>query len=448
MNIQSRILLSLFVLVYAFVFNLGYETVESIVHEYTGLYYAPPPLPYLIGCYLLCTMPCAWIPLKIVFPSQVIYYWLYLTIVVPVMFVPFHVLDLPASEIIWFPVSILVAFFLLRFVYLLPLLKLPKTNLTERSFESVLIFLAVFCGLFLAFTNGFNFNLAFEDVYERRLDARDGIAGGSLVGYLSAIFARCIGPIAIGYGLGTGRVLMLSLGIGVSFASFVLAGEKTLLFLPLFLLCIGIGITLFRDYLLHAMLVGATVLFLGAMAEYYLFDSTTLSAYGTRRVFVVPAHLSAYYWEYFGHDGFAYFARGIVGRITGASGEMLSPAQSIGAAYFGTADANANANVWASGYAELGVVGIFIMTLVMGVTMRLLDSLISPRFFVTGCLIAGCFALAWAEGAYQTSLLSSGVAPTLAILYLMNARPQKTFKLEKHPHEMLATSRVATSTVS
>ena len=157
-----------------------------------------------------------------------------------------------------------------------------------------------------------------------------------------------------------------------------------------------------------------------SICEYMMLDGAGMSAHGSRRVLFVPAHLTSYYWEYYSGHPYAFFSNGIVARLFGTGG-ILTPSETIGLAYFGTADSNANANLWASGFADMGFPGMLLVTIAAGCIFRVVDSLTQPRTFLTASLIMSAVAIVWAEGALQTSLLSGGVFPILIMFYVYSS---------------------------
>jgi hypothetical protein len=149
-----------------------------------------------------------------------------------------------------------------------------------------------------------------------------------------------------------------------------------------------------------------------------LYSYTGLAYAPPSSLFVVlgfaMALLPSNYWEYFSSHPHNDFAGGSTGRLLG-SPAGLSASQTIGLNYFGTSEANANANIWMSAFFEAGYAGMLVVTICAGVLLKLFDGMLrhSPLF---GAMVVACMATAWAEGAFQTSLLSRGVAPTLVVL--------------------------------
>ena len=80
---------------------------------------------------------------------------------------------------------------------------------------------------------------------------------------------------------------------------------------------------------------------------------------------------------------------------------------------------DANANLWADGFANFGFAGMFAATFGLGVTMIILNSFGRDRDLrVTGS-IAGVMAFPLANSALLTTLLTHGLGLALFLLWLL-----------------------------
>lgn len=403
---------------YAWLLNLDYATVEAPIFGYTGLVLDPPPRMFVSLGYLMAAVPVLWLPLELRAPSQVAYWWLYVVVVVPLMFVPYHVLG-GSWEVLPLPGMIIGLFALLGSFYWVPQIRIPVVHLDSRTFTIGWATVAVVSAVFLAVVVGFRFELP-TDVYELRMSARETTPNASLAAYVAALTQRCIAPVSLAIGIGSRRPLFVVLGLAAALSTFGLAGEKTLLASPVFMLVIGALCVWFRRSFGLVLIVILMAVLATNIYEYAVLDGGVLSAYGPRRVLFVPAHLTSYYWQYYSENPHAFFSNGIVARLF-ATGDILTPSETIGLAYFGTPDMNANANMWASGFADMGYLGMVLVTVAAGGIFRFIDSLAQPLTFLTASLIMGAIGIVWAEGAFQTSLLSAGVVPTVIVFYLYSS---------------------------
>jgi hypothetical protein len=411
---HRRLLLLCLCVTYASLFVLSYKWVESPLYSYTGLVYAPPPTQFVLLGFAMALLPAGCLPISFRRPSHVVYWWLYLVVIVPCMFVPYHVLSKPPLHVMLLPTTLLAMFLLLLLFDQLPAIILPRIGVPWPWFYWGLGLLGFVCiGWTLTMQNPLAAELHW-DSHELRMSARNSLPGGTLNAYMTAAIQSCVGPILVAYGIARRRPGWWCLGLATAFFSVCIAGEKTLLVLPFLMLVVGYAADRFGRYFGVILTCGAIVLVAAAMLEYTIYQTSNISGYGSRRVLVVPAHLTAYYWEYFSSHPQNYFASGAIARLLGSTAD-LTPSQMIGLAYMGTSAANANANIWASAFAEAGYTGMLIVTICAGALLKLFDGMLrhSP---VCGVMIVTCIATAWAEGALQTSLLSRGVAPMFVIL--------------------------------
>jgi hypothetical protein len=424
-----RIVLLCLCAVYASLFRLSYEWVESPLYSYTGLAYSPPSSQFVVLGFAMALLPALFLPVAFGRPSHIVYWWLYLVLIVPSMFVPYHVLSQPSLNVAILPCTLLALFVLLLLFDRLPDIALPRIGIPLPWFYRGLILVGLVCVGWILTTQTAPTSGGIYDSHELRMSARDVLPGGSWAAYLIATIQHCIGPILVAYGIARRRPVLWCLGLAVAFCCFCIAGEKTLLALPCLMLAVGYTADRFGRYFGIVLTCGVIALVAAAILEYRVYETSTVSAYGSRRVLVVPAQLTTYYWEYFSSHPHNYFAGGSIGRMLGRPA-TLNASQTIGLNYFGTSEANANANIWMSAFSEAGYAGMVVVTICAGVLLKFFDGILrhSPIF---GSMIVACMATAWAEGAFQTSLLSRGVAPTLVVLLFVPvtlALPKKCCK--------------------
>src|SRR5207249_3383875 len=93
-----------------------------------------------------------------------------------------------------------------------------------------------------------------------------------------------------------------------------------------------------------------------------------------RRAIDVPGQLTAYYFDYFSAHPTYGLSHSVLGWLGGGPYSVTPPAL-IASVYFGRPDANANANLWADGFANFGLAGILIVTLLLVALLWFADSI-------------------------------------------------------------------------
>jgi hypothetical protein len=166
--------------------------------------------------------------------------------------------------------------------------------------------------------------------------------------------------------------------------------------------------------------VAASCLVSSAIAEFLLLDSDLLANFLVRRQFVFPGVLTHYYWEFFSSHPHVLMSDSFLSWLIEPRYEM-NVSRLMGGELFGSFDCNANANLWASGFAHFGYPGVFGVSIVAACLMWPVDRLADSGRFVMASIFAAEMAFVWTNGALHTSLLSNGLAVTLLFLYFFPA---------------------------
>jgi hypothetical protein len=438
----NRVAIILACCTYFFALNWSYLEVDSLLYSNLGFLYASAPFKVFLTAMAMAILPALWLPCELRCPSQVCYWMIYLCVVVPAMFLPYHVLNYHAvSEIIALPLSIVACFAMLGLCYRLPPIRVSPPDANPQLAIGLITCAAILLICLVVYISGLQFSLSLDDAYDRRMDARETVAGGSLRSYAVATLSHSFGPLLIAIGYVRRNVLSFAVGITGAVCIFSLAGTKTDIAMPVFLFALLWLITRYRRNFGVAIALSATLLVALSVFQVLLFDRNDLSVYFVRRQIFCPGLLTCFYWDYFSTGEYIYFSdsflRSVVPQQYG-----LPMARLIGEAYFGSAEANANANVWASAFANLGYAGMFGFTGLLGLLFRLIDSIAERSDFLVAALMCGMFGLTWTNGGLQTSLLSNGVFVSLIALYfLQSSGPASVGSLPSLPSAASAAPR-------
>src|SRR5262249_1743147 len=96
---QQRLLLVGGIAAYIACFHWMYVHYLYPEWGYFGFDYNPPATKYLVLAWVLSLLPSFWMPIKLTRPSQLAYWVLYITTIIPSMFVPLFMAIDPAAEI-------------------------------------------------------------------------------------------------------------------------------------------------------------------------------------------------------------------------------------------------------------------------------------------------------------------------------------------------------------
>ncbi|WP_256421600.1 hypothetical protein [Halobellus rarus] len=288
----------------------------------------------------------------------------------------------------------------------------PSLPINIYNLTTLLLSFSIFIGLWLLIQNGLPQLTALDlrDVYEVRGTT---IYGGTLFVYLVSWQAKVVNPFLIAYGITNKKYMVGLVAFCLQLGTYLYTSHKIYLF--------SIGLVVLLIWILFEGSVSLTlskVLSISVVSSYivYLFsDLLIIPSIMIRRVFFLPPKAQTHYYDYFSENEFAYFSMSRVGFFIDEVYEESLPTI-IGREYF--SGASANAAYFADGYAQLGLLGILIVSIVLGFVLLIANSMIdSTDPIATTAVIIPFFSLI--NSALTTTLLTHGlvVGIALAILY-------------------------------
>jgi len=267
----------------------------------------------------------------------------------------------------------------------------------------------------------------FTEVYDVRAAYKETLAEESFIGirWLLYIFNPFL--IIIGY-LDKDKRLLLVLGFIGEFMIYSTAGFKTALFIGfiiVFFLYISSKYNLLKKFS-QLVLYSIIVIFVFAMIGDLFFFSeedsykNILTSLTVRRNFIVPGFLTGHYYDFFSNNPKAYMAgHKIFGILVGYKSDYSESIQTlIGTHIFGREELNANVNIWADAYANFGLLGMLITTIVLFIFLLFYDNLskgLDPRLSFT--LLIGPLAF-FSNSALFTSIFGHGAIWVIILIYL------------------------------
>jgi hypothetical protein len=420
------------VLAYLLLLLWCYRDVISPAYSYAGLWYYDLEPEYLFAAVLLTLVPVFILPTRITRPSDYASWFLYLAVVLPASFVPPLVVPNRESELT-VVTTLVFAYLIFELVRCRKTLKLPYFQIDDTAFRCILPLVLVIIATAIFAHANFSVNLSFgESIYQRRLAARQVVGEWSPLAYLNN-FAVGIGvPFLSALFLIHRDWLSLPVLVYVVVAVFSFDGEKAALFDPILFLCVGwlslrhwnrgpMFTTPPRPSVFY-LLAGFLAVLVFSLLEPVLFGTSNLAIMIVRRELIMPAQLSAYYFDFWADNPLVWMGDGWLGRL----GITHNPypygvPMVIGAQYFGSPDTNANVNLWAAAFAHFGYIGTFVTSAAAAFLLRLVDSFaVHGRLrYLTGCVFAASFGLTWTNCAFHTSLLSNGVLLGIILLAIL-----------------------------
>ena len=373
---------------------------------------------------LLVLLPACWTPVRLERPSDLVLILLYLVAVVPVGIVPL-LRGIPGPGMaLMYAVVIVGCHGSLRLLTSGPALTgIWSLPLGPTSGGAMIWIGAMGCALVVVAGLGLPSALpGLATVYDTRAVLETKLAsGGRLLNYALLWLSNVFAPWILSAGLLRRRYLLIAAGLGFEALVFGTSGFKSVLFTPALVILIW-AILVRPRWRLGPTLIAAGVagVLVGIVADAFL-GMPIASGLITRRVVQMPGLLSGMYVEFFGTHGPALLTHGLFQSVGDpVYGEQ--PARLIAGVYFpGNPEMYANTNFWADGFANAGLGGPVLMTVILGFVMRIYDALWEGRDRALGTLLlcVPCFALS--NSALLTVLLTHGLGLLCLVAWLQRA---------------------------
>lgn len=404
-----------------------YGLVIVPLYGYAGLIFRMLDAQYWALSLVLALIPMLIMPLDLQRPSDFASWALYLFLVLPACIVIFMSTNYTASEIAHLPAVLVGVFLIFEYFRRARIFKIPKVVASEKLFALGLPLLMLALTFVIFRIGGFKISLSLADAYDRRSMAREMVPSGFLVGY-ALTFLQCVCvPIAVVIGIERKKWFLLALSALAIISITSLNGTKSSVLQPVVLAFVTLLAMKRRKN--TGFIIIATCLFviIFAIVEFYTVGSYVVAELLIRRAMAIPGQLTAYYYEYFSQNPHTMMADGVFGKIFPVeSPYALSKSRMIGAVFFGNTESNANANMWASGFADFGYLGMVAVSFIAAMLLRLADSMANNGRFVLACACCSAMGLTWADGALHTSLLSNGILGLLIALWLFPSSRNET----------------------
>jgi hypothetical protein len=418
---KSQAALVLICTSYVVAFVVVYHRVTIPVWGYEGYRSIATPEHAAAG-WALAILPSTWMPIQLRRPSALVYWLLYLLVIVPVCLVPIYSLQDQSNGPLWMATCVVGMFAVIRFIYKLPLLELPRVHLQHYEFLVVLMLLSFVFYALMVMSFGLHFHyVPLERVYSIRAQFKEILNQGSrLTAYAIGWQMYVINPLLMASGMITRRTFPAVAGFAGQLAIYSISGFRDVLFSSVFLLYLLW--TMRSDKLFGVRLASTWVAIISAAGALEFFHiSRTLAGLVGERMTAGPGLLTGYYYEFFSSHPKALLGQSIFFNSWVQYPYALGPAELIGYTYFRDSSMSANANLWADAYANFGYVGIVSFTILLAAMLWLYDSIAVGRDKRLCALVMALPAFALANSGLLTSLVTHGIGLAMLIVYLMPA---------------------------
>lgn len=290
-----------------------------------------------------------------------------------------------------------------------------------KNYVTVLMWILIFVTITIPILyNGFAGAKAFdfEYIYEMRAKATypPGFA------YLFFWMGKAIIPFFAVYLLDKKKYLGAIAAIALQILLYIECGNKYLLFI--LVPVIFIYYCAKTKHLIKLAYLGLSILFF-AMIPAYLFDTASGNALGVRSSFYVsvraifhPADNKFAMFECFSQFPKLYFSQGLIGKMLGLTNLYNGSEGQVVFAYNGGdfKSANLNTGYLGESYAQMGFVGMLLMSVLFAFVLRAIESYNSRKRFCVLTAVFAMFIINLNDISLLTTLLSSGMAIVILLV--------------------------------
>jgi hypothetical protein len=421
-----RGLLILGAVCYVACFNWMYVRYLSPEFDYFGFDYNRPPVTYLVVAWTLAILPTFWMPLRLVRPSQLVYWTLYITVVIPSMFVPLYAGLNPPAEVIWLVITLFVGFAIVGVSYAVPLRRYQRPNVPPQLFWTVMTAVAVLLAAWMLVVYRKHLHIvSLADVYDLR-DAASDMAEGTQVNYAFMLMTGAIGPFLMAYGLFCKKWWCFAAGACGQLLIYSIGGTKgsilSILFVPgMYLLLKLRRLPFGMKFLISVLAVlGLTSLsYIAVGGEPGVLHAMVLFVI-LLRTLSINGLATAQYYDFFTRNPLTYYSHLHVVNWFVRYPYKYPIGMELGLRYAGTTGLDATGHFWAmDGLAALGLPGILVISVCCACVFWLLDSVASRHTPELAALIITYAAYNFANIGMFTSLLSGGLFLLMLALYCL-----------------------------
>ncbi|RKD21940.1 hypothetical protein SAMN02745883_01343 [Caminicella sporogenes DSM 14501] len=309
------------------------------------------------------------------------------------------------------------SFFILECIILkiVPSIKLKKI----KNSHSILYFIIIINTIFVYGTmikaNGVPTlkALNFNKVYEIRAIVKYPF----LMSYLVPWQGKIINPFLITTSYIKKNKNLLAFSLFLQLILYLITAHKSFIFIPLAIIIVIKMLE--RDNFIRKISLFTPLGILFVFGMHKLFNLIIIPSLIIRRTLFLPSQLKFFYYDFFSKNELLYFSEGVIGKFIGINSPYsIKAVNLIGDVYFNNIETNANTGYLADAYANMGIFGMFIFSILFSIILILINSLSKniKKEIVIGLSLASILALN--DGALLTTLLTGGLLLLLLLLYL------------------------------
>ena len=394
------------------------------VYAYMGVRALPNSSSTLALFWAMAVLPSLFLPIHLRRPSDIVQIFLYYSVHVPTaVLLPLVSYSSTVIQLTYCAV-IAVALVALNVRYAMPAVRVPTVRVPARAFWLGIFAFYVLAMLVFARSGYLSLqSLDFLQVYAQREELTDRAAElGRLFFYMANWTGAAFAPFLIIVGLFKRRPWLVVLGIVVATASFIVSSNKANY--------VAVPAVIAGYYVLRAsggryLAITMGAAFLALTAGTVLIDRSGVTGLPVpivtfqvfHRIFTNNGYLSAVYLDLFNDHQFAFFSDSFLRWLPGPRLDAPVPVLA-GASFTDVPGVWANANLWADGFANLGLWGIALTFTFTTFVLWLYDCIASRKNRVVAASALVIPASALANTSTNVALISNGMVLVFVFMYL------------------------------
>lgn len=317
--------------------------------------------------------------------------------------------------------------------YLLPKLRfqsklripLPSAHTRKVAMALSALTLIVFIGRTFVSGSLQVINFDFGAIYDFRREQAE-IIGDGIFAYLSVWIPRIVVPLFLIMALIRRRYVLVSILIAIQVYFFAITSARQILFIPILTALVFLFFTSkysYRSLFIWLAVIVSVISIISAQFS----ELNDLSSLTLRRAFFVPAAASFVWYDFFSINSFVMWSDRIFSSLFDTQYNDARLPFMIGFDIRPDREWSANAGLVATGYANLGVLGVIIYAVILSIVIRIFASLnrLGVPLWLTAGLIANPIRTTWADADLLTALLTHGLIVVSVLLYLTGRTKEK-----------------------
>lgn len=406
-------------MVYLLCFSLTYVRVIAPVYDYIGLAAHPVDWQWLVLAVGFALLPLAILSARWRGPLEASPWVFYLIAYLPACLVP--LLAFPDKGGLGWktPLGMLTGLATLCLFLRLPLpaFNVRITLVRHRVVALCLVLAAGAFALMLFAAADYSLRLEFGSHYDRRFAAREITQTAPWLGYGSAWLTFFFIPALAALAVARRAPWLAALGFLCGLIVFSFDGSKNWMLLAF----VAAGATWrfrssARPVCPAPFILGLAGMAALSLAEPWIISSLPYTDLLTRRILAVPAFLAGCYFDFFSQSPhLLYSDTTLINRFV-PNPYGTSAGYVIGEIYLGTPGMNANAGIWPNGFAQAGLLGVVLYSLLAATILRFFHHQWRRHLhpLAPAAMTVSCFV--WIETSIPTSISTAGLAFWLLVL--------------------------------